>query len=209
MESGLNQKDSNLVNAEIYINDHLLDVQIPCQNNVRFLEILNQQFNSKLDFIEIINLFGSANDAGCGKSDIQFINKSEISFVTLSDANTRRGLARENGKVYPFTNKVPLLVNIQTKSCNLVGNMHIKEGQSVQSVFNDGAQFMPLTNVSIVNGTGMRKLKACVFINKQHILSFGKASQMKEMAENIMQRHIDHKLVPEPTTIRAKVKMSA
>ena len=206
MESGLNQKDSNIVEAEIYINDRFLDVQMTCQNNSRLLDVLNLQLNSKLDFLKVVNLFGSINNIGCGNSSVRFINKSDICFVALSEPNIRRGHGNGN-RNYPFINKLPILVDIQTRSFNLSGFMYIKEGQTIQSVFNEAAQFMPLTHVGIINEACIRKLRACVIVNKQHILSYGQAQVPQELAEDIIQRHIDHNIVGEPRITQPKIKL--
>jgi hypothetical protein len=201
MEIGMNQQNSNLFKVEIYINDHVLSGKIFCQNGLRLLDVLNLQLNSKSNYIEVDNLFGSMNDVEYEKDDIQFINKSEICFAALSEANIARGLGNNNEKLYPYTKKTPVLVNIQTKSYFLAGDIYINEGLDFHSIFDGIKQFIPLTDVKIINKTGGYKIMACVIINKQKILSYKKVCRAVKCETDIVDRQLHQLLVPEQASL--------
>lgn len=108
------------------------------------------------------------------KLKISYINKATIQLaVTLGQADSGRGIGALDGpKSYPYVEKTPLPVRIETPDYVVNGNMYRMSYQRVWHVLEDAPIFLPITHGevhSLTNDT----VESFPFIavNKEHIMS--------------------------------------
>jgi hypothetical protein len=103
-----------------------------------------------------------------------YINKTTIQLaVTLDGSNAGRGIGGQEGpKSYPYVEKNPVPVRIETENYIVSGYMYSIINQAVWSVLEDTLAFLPLTSAQITtNSTVNRENLPFVAVNKEHILS--------------------------------------
>ena len=125
-------------------------------------------------FLELTDVTIQHNDGSKEKLKISYINKSTIQLaVTLGDADSGRGIGAHNGpKLYPFVEKTPLPVLIETGDYVVNGNMYRMRYQKVWTVLEDTAIFLPITHAQIVTLSNSEiELIPFVAVNKEHIFS--------------------------------------
>lgn len=105
---------------------------------------------------------------------VAYINKSAIHLsATLGDANTGRGVGAQIGpKSYPYVEKLPVSVRLETQSYIVTGNMYHVGQQKIFSVLEDSQMFLPVTHAQVFTiATSIRERLPFVAVNKEHILS--------------------------------------
>jgi hypothetical protein len=123
----------------------------------------------ELTYVTIQHIDGSKE-----KLKTAYINKATIQLaVTLGDADSGRGIGAHDGpKLYPFVEKTPLPVRIETNDYVIIGNMYHIRYQKVWVVLEDTALFLPITHAQIVTlSNGTMEMISFVAVNKEHILS--------------------------------------
>lgn len=126
------------------------------------------------NFIEINNAVISHADGTEEKIKTAYINKSTVQLAaTVGNADMGRGIGAHPGpKAYPFVEKSPVSVRIETQSFILTGNIYRVTYQRTWHVLEDSPVFLPLTHVQIDNRVNrVRERYAFVAVNKEHILS--------------------------------------
>ncbi len=126
------------------------------------------------NFIEINNAVISHTDGTEEKIKTAYINKSTVQLAaTVGNADMGRGIGAHTGpKAYPFVEKSPVPVRIETQSYIVTGNMYRVTYQRTWHVLEDSPVFLPLTHVQIDNRANrVRERYAFVAVNKEHILS--------------------------------------
>ena len=125
-------------------------------------------------FLELTDVTIQHADGSREKLKTSYINKSTIQLaVTLGDADSGRGIGAHSGpKLYPFVEKTPLPVRIETHDYVLNGNMYHIRYQKVWIVLEDTALFLPITHAQIITlSDGTLEMFPFVAVNKDHILS--------------------------------------
>ena len=125
-------------------------------------------------FLELSDVQMMHLDGKQEKLKQSYINKSTIQLaVTLGDANCGRGIgAQEGAKSYPYVEKTPVPVRIETENYIVTGFMHSIISQGIWSVLEEGFTFLPLTRAQInTKLNGDRENLPFVAVNKEHILS--------------------------------------
>jgi hypothetical protein len=108
------------------------------------------------------------------KLKISYINKATVQLaVTLGAADSGRGIGAQDGpKSYPYVEKTPLPVRIETHDYVINGNMYRISYQRVWHVLEDTQTFLPLTNAQVCTlANGTREVFPFIAVNKEHILS--------------------------------------
>ena len=125
-------------------------------------------------FLELTDVTIQHADGIKEKLKSTYINKSTIQLaITLGDADSGRGLGAHDGpKVYPYVEKVPLAVRIETHDFAIIGNMYHILHQQVWIILEDTAAFLPITHARVVTlSNGTVENVPFVALNKEHILS--------------------------------------
>jgi hypothetical protein len=125
-------------------------------------------------FLELSDVTIQHADGRKEKLKISYINKSTVQLaVTLGDADSGRGIGAQDGpKSYPFVEKSPLPVRIETPNYLINGNMYRISYQRVWHVLEDTQLFLPLTHVQVCTvANGTREMFPFIAVNKEHILS--------------------------------------
>lgn len=125
-------------------------------------------------FLELNNVTIQHNDNRREKLPVAYINKTTVQLAgTLGNADAGRGIgAHEGPKSYPFVEKSPVSVRIETQAYIINGNMYHVNYQKVWHVLEDTPLFLPLTHAEIYTvANDLREKVPFVAINKEHILS--------------------------------------
>ena len=125
-------------------------------------------------FLELTDVTIQHEDGSKEKLKTSYINKSTVQMaVTLGDVDSGRGLGAHDGpKSYPFVQKTPLPVRIETHDYIVSGNMYHIRYQKVWIVLEDTPTFLPITHAQIFNiSNGALEVAPFVAVNKEHILS--------------------------------------
>ena len=125
-------------------------------------------------FLELTDVTIQHADGSKEKLKTSYINKSTVQLaVTLGDADSGRGFGAHDGpKSYPFVEKTPLPVRIETHDYIVNGNMYHIRYQKVWVVLEDAPTFLPITHAQIFNiSNGAIETIPFVAVNKEHILS--------------------------------------
>lgn len=162
----------NHLDIEVYTQTSVNTGRVFCPSISRMLDLLNDHFlhdaASHKNFLEIME---SSVAAGPNKPKLHF-NKSAIALIALSEANTGRGMgAAASQKAYPFVRKMPCGVTIDLASYTVAGSIHCAGDQSVTAILNERKAFLPMTDVIITDGSGLRRERPFVALNKGHIIS--------------------------------------
>lgn len=109
------------------------------------------------------------------KLEVAYINKSTVQIAGNMEGgiNAGRGLGALTGhKSYPFIDKSPVPVRIETQDYIISGNMYHVTYQRIWHVLEDTQIFLPLTHVLVSSRTnGLRERLPFAAVNKDHILS--------------------------------------
>jgi hypothetical protein len=130
-------------------------------------------------FLELSDVTIQHTDGSKEKLKTSYINKSTIQLaVTLGGADSGRGIGAHDGpKLYPFVEKTPLPVRIETNDYVIIGNMYHIRYQKVWIVLEDTVPFLPVTHAQIVTlSNNTTEMVPFVAVNKEHILSLQEAN---------------------------------
>lgn len=125
-------------------------------------------------FLELVNVTIQHEDGREEKLHTAYINKATVHLAaTLGDADAGRGIGAQDGpKSYPFVEKSPTPVWLETHSYLITGNMYRMTYQKTWQVLEDTQIFLPLTHVQVcILASGVRERFPFVAVNKAHILS--------------------------------------
>jgi hypothetical protein len=123
------------------------------------------------------------------KLQVAYINKSTVHLSgTLGDVDAGRGIGAQPGpKLYPFVEKLPVSVRLETQSYIVTGNMYHLNYQKIWNVLEDTQIFLPITHAQVHTiATGTRERLPFVAVNKEHILALqeDKAASGPKSAES-------------------------
>jgi hypothetical protein len=120
------------------------------------------------------------------KLPIAYINKATIHLSgTLGDANAGRGVGAQTGlKTYPFVEKSPVSVRLETQSYIVTGYMYRVSFQKIWQVLEDTSIFLPITHAQVYTvATGSSEKLSFVAVNKEYILA------LQEESTNLTEMH--------------------
>jgi hypothetical protein len=125
-------------------------------------------------FLELIGVTVQYNNGREEKLPTAYINKATIHLSgTLGYGDMGRGIGAQVGpKSYPFVEKSPVPVRLETQAYIVTGNMYRVSYQKVWNVLEDTSIFLPITHAQIYTiATGNRERVSFVAVNKEHILA--------------------------------------
>lgn len=125
-------------------------------------------------FLELSDVTIQQADGRQEKLPVAYINKAIVQLVgTLESGDVGRGIGAQAGpKLYPFVEKSPVPVRIETQSYVVTGTMYRVTFQKVWQVLEDTPTFLPLTRAQIYTvANGAWESFPFVAVNKEHILS--------------------------------------
>jgi hypothetical protein len=94
--------------------------------------------------------------------------------------------AQEGAKSYPFIEKSPLPVRIETQDYVITGFMYHLTYQDIWHVLEDTPAFLPITHAQILTtANGAQETVPFVAINKEHILALQEENEKPKTAVNI------------------------
>lgn len=141
-------------------------------------------------FLELSNVTIQHNNNTQEKLPVAYINKATVQLAgTLGDSDAGRGIgAQEGPKSYPFVEKSPLAVRIETQSYTINGNMYRVNYQKVWQILEDAPTFLPLTHAEVCTSeTGFQEKVPFIAVNKEHILSLQEEDMPKGVEPKTLQ----------------------
>jgi hypothetical protein len=168
-----NQLLSEVLSVEIYTQSKVFNGQVACPIGYRLLDLFNNdepaEGNIAEDFIELVN---ASNTISYHDQLKEYIRKSSIHLIAVMDSEQGRGLGSQNSlKSYPFIGKSPRQVNIEMQYYAINGTAYICEGQTMKELINERNLFLPLTSVTIGQGSHFYGNRPFCIINKKQIIS--------------------------------------
>ena len=163
-----------LVELDFFTQTQVITGTISCPDGMRILDMFNTPNaglqNRKMEFIQIKE--STTKDSESAQRRTIWLKKDLILFVLASDENLGRGVgARKDAKVYPFVSKTPMKLSVEVQKYVITGNLFQAKNQQTSDVLNDGAFFLPMTDVNITLGSQLFRTGPFAAINKQQIVS--------------------------------------
>jgi hypothetical protein len=125
-------------------------------------------------FLELNDVTIQYQNGKTEKLKVTYINKATVQLaVTIGGADSGRGIGAQKGyKAYPFVEKSPTLVRVETHDYIVTGNIYRLGSQKVWNILEDTATFLPLTHAQVHTlANGALEMVSFVALNKDHILS--------------------------------------
>jgi hypothetical protein len=166
--------------VKVYMQSHVLvgSIHYAANREARLLDALNGQLDigprKGGRFLELTDVCIQRGDGRGEERGFSYISKATVQLaVTLGGADSGRGIGAQNGpKQYPFVEKSPLSVLIETHDYMIRGKMYHMNRQIVRHVLEDAVTFLPLTHVQVCTlASGAREVFPFAAVNKDHILS--------------------------------------
>ena len=125
-------------------------------------------------FLELNDVTILHDDGRTEKIGVSYINRSTVILAaTLDGANAGRGLGGQTGaKSYPYVEKTPVSVRLETQHYFITANLYRVDSQKVWYVLEDNQTFLPLTSARILN-RARQTTESMPFlaVNKEHLIS--------------------------------------
>ena len=143
----------------------------------RLLDELNGRITSSPEnrdkFLTLANVTIQHMNGRREKTTLVHVNKETIQMAGTTSANLGRGIGGKAGpKPYPFTEKVPIKVNIVMAGYEIIGNMYRVSHQKTEHVLIEKTNFMPLTDAEVTSLISDKKWYVpFIAVNKEQILS--------------------------------------
>jgi hypothetical protein len=168
--------NSGEVSVELYAGPDVLSGRLTCPAGSRLSDLLNDSGlaggDARSTFLEFSPTARPGESEPREIESREYIRKSVIDLLTVSD----RDLGRRTGtgglrNVQWFRKKTPVRVIIQLGTYTLVGDIHCNPDQTLHDVLNDDAQFLPLTDVTMVRDSLIYATRPFVAVNKREVIS--------------------------------------
>ena len=143
----------------------------------RLLDELNGRVVSAPDnrdkFLVLTNVTIRHADGTQEKPLIVHINKSTIQMAGTDSLDSSRGIGgKPTPKPYPFTEKIPVPVQVEMPSYQINGNMYRLNQQKIENVLKERLTFLPLTDAEVIYlANGQRWHVPFLAVNKDQLLS--------------------------------------
>jgi hypothetical protein len=152
---------------EFFTGSEEIHAGIFCPQNLRVSDVLNRVDDAgswRNAFIEMV------------ESGIEaYITRDTIEFVAAEDPDAGRGVGRNSEmRGYPFVEKTPIPVNVQTASYRIIGKAYHMKNKNLKATLSENSIFLPLTDALIMRGSRLIGRRPFVAINKKQILSIKK-----------------------------------
>jgi hypothetical protein len=147
------------------------------------------------NFLELNNVIINHGDGTEEKIQKAYINKSTVQLAaTLGNADAGRGIGAQHGpKSYPFVEKLPVPVHVETETYVVTGNMYRVTLQKTWHVLEDSPVFLPLTHAQVYSrSTEVCERAPFLAVNKEHILSLQEEEKtaLRKMSDADIRREL-------------------
>jgi hypothetical protein len=168
--------NSGEVSVELYAGPDVLCGRLTCPVGSRLSDLLNDSASSngeaRSTFLEFAPTSRPGETEPREGESREYIRKSVIDLLTVSD----RDVSRRTGssglrQAQWFRKKTLVRVIIQLGTYTLVGDIHCNADQTVHDLLNDDAQFLPVTNVTMVRDSLVYGTRPFVAVNKREVIS--------------------------------------
>jgi hypothetical protein len=145
---------------------------------IRLLEAISgtttlHTLEDEQNFLILTDVSMQPGCCGVEKTSFAYIKRSMIHIAAAFSADSGRGLGAVPGlKRYPFINKSPFPVVLDTSDYEVKGNIYLTPSQQSYQLLENEPLFLPVTDVeiySLTNGTHWQAPFAAV--NKEQIVS--------------------------------------
>jgi hypothetical protein len=183
--------DSTVV--RLYLRNKLMDGSLKALSpEIRLLESISgitalHTLEDEQDFLILTDVSLQPGCCGVEKTSFAYVKRSMIHIAAAFSADSGRGLGAVAGlKRYPFINKSPFPVVLDTSDYEIKGNIYLTPSQQSHQLLENEPLFLPVTDVeicSLTNGTHWQVPFAAV--NKDQIVSMIDAfTQLPELMSN-------------------------
>jgi hypothetical protein len=164
--------------VKLYMQTGVLTGNIICPPGARLSDTLNgTSHTGPIEKERFLELAGVTIEHAGGREEkrgVSYINKATVQLVAiLGDADSGKGLGAGGSiKAYPFVEKSPVPVRIETHDYLINGNMYRLSHQGVRQVLEDAPAFLVLNQVQVYTlANGTREVFPFAAVNKEYILS--------------------------------------
>ena len=180
LEGGNNMKLAGSQLIKLYMHTPVLigNIHYTSTREARLSDVLNGVSDTgpvrRGKFLELTDVTIRNRDGEEEKLKFSYINKSTVQLaVTLGGSDSGRSTGENKGsRSYPFVEKSPMPVRIETHDYIVNGNMYCMNYQSIWQVLEDTPAFLPLTQVQVYTlANGAPEVFPFAAVNKEHILS--------------------------------------
>jgi hypothetical protein len=184
---------------KLYMQEHILigSIHYAPTPEARLLDALNELSDIgpviRGRFLELTEVTIQHTSGREEKLQVAYINKSTVHLSgTLEDGNAGRGVGAQAGpKSYPFVEKSPIPIRLETQSYIVTGNMYHVSQQKIRNVLEDTPIFLPITHAQIyVIATGTQEKLPFVAVNKEHILALEEEDSVSSANRKLVERNI-------------------
>jgi|WetSurMetagenome_2_1015567.scaffolds.fasta_scaffold126169_2 hypothetical protein len=164
------------MSVELYTDAEVMCGRLICPVGSRLSDLLNDSSSNKqgtkTTFLEFVPM-PRPDDLESSENELrEYISKSAIDLMTVSDSNVGRGTENIHSRNIPmFRKKSTVRIIVQLLTYTLIGNIHCSLGQTVNDVLNDDAQFIPMTNVTMARDALIYGTRPFVAVNRDKIIS--------------------------------------
>jgi hypothetical protein len=184
--------DSTVV--RLYMRNKLMDGSLKAISpEIRLLEAISgtttlHTIEEEQDFLILTDVSLQPGCCGVEKTSLVYVKRSMIHIAATFSADSGRGLGAIPGlKRYPFINKSPFPVVLDTSDYEVKGNIYLTRSQQSYQILENEPLFLPVTDVeifSLTNGSHWQVPFAAV--NKDQIVSMIDAfTQLPELRSNL------------------------
>ena len=184
--------DSTVV--RLYLRNKLMDGSLkPLSPEIRLVEALSNtttphDLEEQREFLILTDASLQPGCCGVEKTSFAYVKRSTIHIAATFSADSGRGLGATFGpKRYPFINKLPFPVLIDTSDYEVKGNIYLTPSQQSWQLLDNEPLFLPMTDAdiySLTNGTHWKVPFAAV--NKDQIVSMIDAfTQLPELTPHL------------------------
>jgi hypothetical protein len=164
------------MSVELYAGPEVLCGRLTCPAGSRLSDLLNDSLSSDREtrstFLEFAPAARTGESEPREEESREYIRKSVIDLLTVGDSDAgRRTGSRGVPEAQWFQKKTPVRVVLQLGTYTLIGDLHCSPDQTVQDVLNDDAQFLPLTDVTMVRDRLIYGTRPFVAVNKREVIS--------------------------------------
>jgi hypothetical protein len=163
------------VSVELYTRSAVRSGQVTCPAGSRLSDVLNDAAGDREGRAAFLDFQPMGPPADLSRDDRvarEFVRKSAIDLVAVSDAEAGQATAGAAGDVAPrYREKTPARITLELGAYTLIGDMYRAPGETVEDVLNAGAQFLPLTGVTMVRDNLFYGTRPFVAVNKREVIS--------------------------------------
>ena len=167
--------DTQEISVTVYMESQIISGSISLQEHVR----LSDYMNSTATFLRITDgviYYPKEEKTVLNKKKTAskeiYINREAIQMITTIDSNTAKGVCANTKSYYPYVEKTPSKVIINTSNLEIEGSVYLSSKEGIDQLLEKGRTFLPCTKVKMHDFHKDRLIDAgFLAINKKQIQS--------------------------------------